>query len=94
VAALVVAEAAAWLLRPGGVVDPVQVDESAYFPQDQLETARDFASGQRLILVGSLIAEGVVLVMLATGRPAATRELLGAPARPVLGARPRRPDCR
>ncbi len=86
VAAVVVAEAAAWLLRPRDVVEPVSVDESAYFPGEQLETARDFASGQRLILVGSLLAEGVVLVLLASGRPAATRrtlERLGA--RPVLG---------
>jgi STE24 endopeptidase len=86
VAAVVVAEAAAWLLRPRDVVEPVNVDESAYFPGDQLETAREFASGQRLILVGSLLAEGAVLVLLATGRPAATRRVLErVGARPVLG---------
>ncbi|HET8592726.1 MAG TPA: hypothetical protein VFL56_03610, partial [Solirubrobacterales bacterium] len=86
VAAVVVAEAAAWLLRPREVVDPVSVDESAYFLGEQLETARDFASGQRLILAGSLLAEGVVLVLLASGRPAATRRTLKRlGARPVLG---------
>ncbi|HEX5893197.1 MAG TPA: hypothetical protein VFY33_00065, partial [Solirubrobacterales bacterium] len=53
VAAVVVAEAAAWLLRPRDVVEPVQVDESAYFPKEEIAMARDYASGQRLLLVGS-----------------------------------------
>jgi STE24 endopeptidase len=86
VAAVVVAEAAAWLLRPRDVVNPVHADEGAYFSDQELTKARDYASGQRLILVGSLVAEGAVLVLLATGRPASTRralERLGA--RPVLG---------
>ncbi|MDX6607239.1 MAG: endopeptidase, partial [Solirubrobacterales bacterium] len=42
--------------------------------------------GQRLILVGSLVAEGAVLILLATGRPAVTRRALERlAARPVLG---------
>jgi STE24 endopeptidase len=86
VAAVVVAEAAAWLLRPRDVEQPVHADENAYFSHEELAKARDYASGQRLILVGSLVAEGAVLVLLATGRPAVTRralERLGE--RPVLG---------
>jgi STE24 endopeptidase len=86
VAAVVVAEAAAWLLRPRDIEQPVHADENAYFSHEELTKARDYASGQRLILVGSLVAEGAVLVLLATGRPAAGRralERLGA--RPVLG---------
>ena len=86
VAAVVVAEAAAWLLRPRDIEQPVHADPSAYFSQAELTKASDYASGQRLILVGSLVAEGVVLVLLATGRPAVSRralERLGA--RPVLG---------
>jgi STE24 endopeptidase len=86
VAAVVVAEAAAWLLRPRDVVEPVSVEESAYFPEEQIERARDYRSGQRLILVGSLAAEGALLVLLASGRPAPVRrglESLGE--RPVLG---------
>jgi STE24 endopeptidase len=86
VAAVVVAEAAAWLLRPRHIEQPVHVDENAYFSHDELTKARDYASGQRLILVGGLLAEGVVLVLLAAGRPAITRrafERLGE--RPVLG---------
>jgi Zn-dependent protease with chaperone function len=83
---VVVAEAAAWLLRPRDIEQPVQIDENAYFSHAELTKARDYASGQRLILVGSLIAEGALLIVLATGRPAVARralERLGD--RPVLG---------
>ena len=86
VAAVVVAEAAAWLLRPRDVIEPVHADEGAFFTQGEIERARDFRSGQRLLFVGSLAAEGVLLVLLATGRPAPVRrglERLGE--RPVLG---------
>jgi STE24 endopeptidase len=86
VAAVVVAEAAAWLLRPRDIEQPAHADESTYFSSAELTKARDYASGQRLLLVGGLVAEGAVLILLATGRPAVTRralERLGA--RPVLG---------
>jgi STE24 endopeptidase len=86
VAAVVVAEAAAWLLRPREVIEPVNADEGAFFGQEELERARDFRSGQRLIFVGSLAAEGALLVLLASGRPTTVRqglERLGE--RPVLG---------
>jgi STE24 endopeptidase len=86
VAAVVVAEAAAWLLRPRDIEQPVRADEGAYFSHDELTKARDYASGQRLILVGSLVAEGAVLILLATGRPAVTRRALERLAgRPVVG---------
>ena len=86
VAAVVVAEAAAWLLRPRDIEQAAHADESTYFSPAELTKARDYASGQRLLLVGGLVAEGAVLILLATGRPAITRralERLGA--RPVLG---------
>ena len=86
VAAVVVAEAAAWLLRPREIEQPVQVDENAYFSHAELTKARDYASGQRLILVGGLLAEGAVLVLLASGRPAVSRRVLERLGqRPVLG---------
>jgi STE24 endopeptidase len=86
VAAVVVAEVAAWLLRPRDVVHPVHADEGAYFSHQELDKARDYASGQRLILVGSLVAEGAVLVLLVTGRPAVGRRVLERLGeRPVLG---------
>jgi Zn-dependent protease with chaperone function len=86
VAAVAVAEAAAWLLRPRDIEQPVHADENAYFSHDELTKARDYASGQRLILVGSLVAEGAVLILLATGRPAVARRALERlAARPALG---------
>jgi STE24 endopeptidase len=86
VAAVVVAEATAWLLRPRDIEQPVHADENAYFSHDELTKARDYGSGQRLILVGSLAAEGAVLILLATGRPAVTRRAFERlAARPVLG---------
>jgi STE24 endopeptidase len=86
VAAVVVAEAAAWLLRPREVIEPLQVDEGAYFAPQELERARDYRSGQRLIMIGSLVAEGAVLILLASGRPApARRALESLGERPVLG---------
>ena len=86
VAAVVVAEAAAWLLRPRDIEQPVNVDENAYFSHEELTKARDYASGQRLILVGGLLAEGAVLSCWRPAGPAVTRralERLGG--RPVLG---------
>jgi Zn-dependent protease with chaperone function len=86
VAAVVVAEAAAWLLRPRDVEHPAHADENSFFSHAELTKARDYASGQRLILLGSLVAEGAVLVLLATGRPAVSRRALERlAARPVLG---------
>ncbi len=86
VAAVVVAEAAAWLLRPRDIEQPVHVGEDSYFSHEELTKARDYASGQRLILVGGLLAEGAVLVLLATGRPAISRKALERLGdRPVLG---------
>src|SRR3954471_24824852 len=76
VAAVVVAEAAAWLLRPREIEQPVSADENAYFSAEELGKASDYAAGQRLILVGSLVAEGAVLVLLATGRPGVSRRAL------------------
>jgi STE24 endopeptidase len=86
IAALIVAEGAAWVLRPRDVIDPVEVDEHAYFSDQEIERAQDYRSGQRLLLVGSLAAQGVVLVVLVAGRPAAARRLVErAGERPVLG---------
>jgi STE24 endopeptidase len=86
VAAVVVAEAAAWLLRPREVIEPLSADEGAYFSPQELEAARDYRSGQRLIMIGSLVVEGAVLVLLASGRPASARRALESLGeRPVLG---------
>jgi STE24 endopeptidase len=86
VAAVVVAEAAAWLLRPRDVVEPVHADEEAFFTPQELEEARDYRSGQRLLFVGGVAAQGVLLVLLASGRSAPLRRALERiDERPVLG---------
>ncbi len=86
VAALVVAEAAAWLLRPKDVIEPVSASEDAYFTHEQLQRASDFRSGQRLLMFGGLAAEGGLLVLLVAGKPeVARRALVRAGERPVLG---------
>jgi STE24 endopeptidase len=88
VAAVIVAEAGVWLLRPREpTVDPAPVRESDYFTDAQLERARDYQGGQRALMIAVLAVQGGVLVMLAVGRPRAVRRRLDAlGARPVLGA--------
>ncbi|MGZ5310072.1 MAG: hypothetical protein ACXWDQ_06450, partial [Solirubrobacterales bacterium] len=86
-AAVIVAEGAVWLLRPREIVEGTPVSERAYFSERQLERAHDYRAGQRWLLVGSLVVEGSLLLVLATGRPAAARrafERLGE--RPLRGA--------
>jgi STE24 endopeptidase len=87
-AAVVVAEAAAWLLRPrDGVIDPATVAEQAYFSAAQLERAADFRDVQRLIGLGGIAVEAAVLLALALWRPAFLRRALrSASRRPILGA--------
>jgi STE24 endopeptidase len=88
VAAVIVAEGAVWLLRPRGeVIDPAPVSEHSYFTGAQIERAADFRDGQRLLSLGSLAAEGAVLVVLAVWRPPVLRNALRkASQRPLLGA--------
>jgi STE24 endopeptidase len=88
VAAVIVAEAAVWLLRPREpAVEPATVREGEYFTDAQLDRARDYQGGQRLLFVATLGAQGGVLVLLALGRPAfARRRLEALGRRPLLGA--------
>jgi STE24 endopeptidase len=88
VAAVIVAEAAAWLLRPrDDTIEPVTVAERDYFSEEQIDRAEDYRGGQRLLLVATLAIEGGLLVVLAVGRPRLVRRHLDALARrPVLGA--------
>ena len=88
VAAVVVAEVAVWLLRPGGVIEPLPVSESSYFTAEQLDRAHDFRGLQRLIGVGGLVAQGVALVILVARPPSGGVALAErvARGRPLLGA--------
>jgi len=86
VAAVAVAEGAAWLLSPTDVVDPVAVDPIDYLSSERVDAAVDYRSGQRLLFAGGLAAQAVVLVALVAGRPRRVRDLLErAGERPVLG---------
>ena len=88
VAVVLVAEGAVWLLRPGeDPIEPASVNEGDYFSQSEVERARDYRSGQRLLFVAGLGAQGALIVALALGRPrGARRGLERLAARPVLGA--------
>ena len=88
VAVVLVAEGAVWLLRPGeDPIEPVSVSEGDYFSQAEIERARDYRSGQRLLFVVGLGAQGALIVALALGRPRSARRGLERLAeRPLLGA--------
>jgi Zn-dependent protease with chaperone function len=82
VGALLVAEVAVWLLRPEEAFEPAAVSESQYFSAAELERARDFASGQRLLGLGTLAVQGAVLVF-AVARP--PRRSIGLAERAARG---------
>src|SRR5215208_500432 len=88
VAVVLVAEGAVWLLRPGeDPIEPVSVSEGDHFSQAEIERARDYRSGQRLLFVVGLGAQGALIVALALGRPRSARRGLERLAeRPLLGA--------
>ncbi len=69
--AAVVAQAAVWLLRPRRPIEPAPVPVSDYFTGAELQRARDFARGQRLIALGSLALEGAILIVLVARPPSA-----------------------
>ena len=84
---IVVAEGAVILLAPSEEgIPPEPVAAGEYFDEAQLERAGEFRDGQRLLLVGGLAAQALVIGGLAVGRPRAARALLGRlSARSVLG---------
>jgi STE24 endopeptidase len=67
--AVLVAEAGVWLLRPPREIEPVAAPETRYFSPAQLERARDYAGGQRLLAILGLAAQGAVLVLLVARPP-------------------------
>jgi STE24 endopeptidase len=81
VAALVIAEAAVLLMRPRGLVEPLDVAPRAYFSAPQIEKAEDFRSGQ-LWLLGAQTALELGLLVLIVARP--PRILLRPRRRQVL----------
>jgi STE24 endopeptidase len=83
VTALVVAEAAALLLRPRDRPAPVDVAPRDYFSAAQLGTARDYRTGQ-LWLYGARVAVELGVLVLVVRRP--PRRLGGAATAAVLSA--------
>ena len=81
VAALLIAEGAVFVLRPAQDLDPVPVPASSLFRPAELERARDYAGGQRLLGLGAIAAQGAVLALLVL-RPA--RRFIGRTRRTAL----------
>ena len=81
VAALVVAEAAVFLMRPRDRLTPVDVAPQTYFSTAFIERAEDFRSGQ-LWLYGARLAIEIGLLVYVVRRPPA--RLKAAFRRPVL----------
>ncbi len=80
VTAVVVAQAAVFLMRPRDRgPDPLPVDARAYFSAAQIEKAEAFRSGQRWIFVGQTAIGLLVLVLLVRRPP----ERLAALRRPI-----------
>ena len=69
VGALLLAEGAVWLLRPEQSFEPASVSESQFFSAAELERARDYASGQRVLALGALAVQASVLVLLVARPP-------------------------
>ncbi len=88
IAAVSVAEIAAWLIGPhGGVIDPDRVSAGAYFSPVQVDRAADFSGPQRWIGLGGLAVQFAVLATLALWRPRPLRRALSAASRrPLIGA--------
>ena len=81
VAAVVIAEGAVWLLRPGDRIDPLAVSARSVMPAQQLARARDYAGGRRLLGVGAIVAQGAVLVLLVVRPPRRAMRALERAAR-------------
>ena len=81
VAFVLIAEGAVWLLRPAERIHPQPVSASDVFRPAELERARDYAGGQRLLGLGAIAAQGVVLVLLVVRPPRRTMRALERAAR-------------
>jgi STE24 endopeptidase len=79
-AALAVAEAAVFLMRPRDGVEPVDVAAQTYFSPAYIERAEHFRTGQLILYGASLVVELGVLILIVRRGP--TRRF----KRPILGA--------
>jgi STE24 endopeptidase len=81
VAALVVAEVAVVVMRPRGLIDPVDIAPRAYFSQAQLEKAESFRTGQLWLFAAQTAVELALLVLIVRRPP---RRLLAVRRRHVM----------
>lgn len=89
VAAVAVAEAAAWLLRPRtGLVEPAPVKAASYFSPAELDRARDFRGPQLALYGGALLVQAGVLVALVRRPPRMRPAAAGAVLAVALSAAP------
>ena len=68
-AALLVAEGAVLVLRPAQDLEPVPVSASSLFRPAELERARDYAGGRRLLGLAGIAAQATVLALLVVRPP-------------------------
>lgn len=88
-AAVAVAEAAAWLLRPRtGLVEPAPVKAASYFSPAELDRARDFRGPQLALYGGALLVQAGVLVALVRRPPRMRPAAAGAVLAVALSAAP------
>jgi STE24 endopeptidase len=79
-AAVVVAEAAVFVLRPRhGIIDPAPVRAESYFSAEQLDRAREFRRPQLALYGGVLAVEAGLLVLLVVRPPRRLRRPFGRP---------------
>jgi STE24 endopeptidase len=89
VAAVVVAEAVALLLRPRtGLVDPAPVKAASYFSPAELDRARDFRGPQLALYGGILLVQAGVLIALVRRPPRLRPAAAGALLAVALSAAP------
>jgi STE24 endopeptidase len=82
------AGAATLVLRPhGGLIDPAEVDPTAYFSAAELERAADFRDLQRIIGLAETALAGATVALITLRPPRSVRRALErAERRPLLGA--------
>jgi STE24 endopeptidase len=93
VAALLIAVGTVVALRPDPGPEPLDVPASRVFAPAELERGRDYAGGQRLLALGGIAAQLVVLVLLVVRPPRRTIERVervvrgrAVPATALVGA--------
>ncbi len=87
ISALVIAFAAALIIAPGSPPDAASVTSSRFFDQAAIERAGDYRSQVRLLGIGAILIQFILLSILAFNRGSTIKRLLGRlERRPYPGA--------